>query len=238
MPSTLCPQRRKSETTPVQELAEVAWVRKGEPGAEAVGRFVQAIYLERYGARIALPAGPFLVLRDPHGGVRAALALRRGQAPFFLEHYLDAPVETVLPGTGAARETIVEVGSLAADITGGARALVVTLTSFLAACGIQWVVFTARRELRNTFARLGIELHALAPAQAERLPGGGRDWGTYYAGDGAPQVMAGAVPQGAMAVRKAVGDVSAPLLALWLRGLALGCGVGAQNLRQGTQCPR
>jgi len=220
MATTLCSARPKKETS--VRLTEAAWVVENDAASEDLARFVQALYLARYGARIAPPRGPFLALRDAAGQVRAALALRRGEAPFFLEHYLDAPVHTLLPG--GVRESVVEVGSLAADVAGGARALVVTLTAFLASCSAQWVVFTARRELRNTFARLGIVLHPLAAARPERLPDGGADWGSYYDGD--PQVVAAEVAQGAYAVRGMLARHGDGLLALWLRGLALGCGAG------------
>jgi len=220
MATTVCSSRPKKETS--GRLTEAAWVAEHDAASEEIARFVRALYLARYGAHIALPRGPFLALRDASGRVRAALALRRGEAPFFLEHYLDAPVHTFLPG--GVRDGIVEVGSLAADVPGGARALVVTLTAFLAACSMQWVVFTARRELRNTFARLGIVLHPLAAAHPDRLPDGGAGWGSYYEGD--PQVVAGEVAQGAGAVRGMLAASGDGLLALWLRGLALGCGAG------------
>ena len=220
MATTVCSARPKKETS--ARLTEATWVAENDAMGEDIARFVQTLYLTRYGAHIAPPRGPFLALRDASGQVRAALALRRGEAPFFLEHYLDAPVHTFLPG--GVRDGIVEVGSLAADVPGGARALVVTLTAFLAACRVQWVVFTARRELRNTFARLGIVLHPLAPAHPERLPDGGAGWGSYYEGD--PQVVAGEVAQGAGAVREMLAGSGDGLLGLWLRGLALGCGAG------------
>ena len=60
------------------------------------------------------------------------------------------------------------------------------------------VTFTATRELRNTFTRLGLELRVLAHADRRRVPGGGAGWGRYYAHD--PMVMLGelAAAPGAM----------------------------------------
>ncbi|MFC4486407.1 thermostable hemolysin [Tepidiphilus baoligensis] len=107
MATISCTARPKKETS--GRLMEAAWVADNETSSEEIARFVQDIYLARYGAHIAQPRGPFLALRDATGQVRAALALRRGETPFFLEHYLDAPVQTLLPG--GVREGIVEVGS-------------------------------------------------------------------------------------------------------------------------------
>jgi hypothetical protein len=57
--------------------------------------------------------------------------------------------------------------------------------------GYEWVVFTATRELRNAFARMGLTPLELAPADPARLPDRGARWGRYYAND--PIVVAGRI---------------------------------------------
>ena len=57
-------------------------------------------------------------------------------------------------------------------------------------------MFTATRELRNAFTRLGLAPLELSPADPARLPDGGARWGSYYANE--PVVVAGRI---ALAVR-------------------------------------
>ena len=56
------------------------------------------------------------------------------------------------------------------------------------------MVFTATRELRNSFRRLGLNPLRLARADPARLPDGGANWGSYYEHD--PLVMAGRIVRG------------------------------------------
>ena len=88
------------------------------------------------------------------------------------------------------------LGNLAARGVGMSRLLIVALTRLLATEGVRWVGFTGTPALINSFRRLGIVLHGLAPADPRRL-GVDReqwraDWGTYY--DAGPQVMVAEVP--------------------------------------------
>ena len=90
-----------------------------------------------------------------------------------------------------------EVGNLAATSIGMARTLIPLLASHLHRLRYEWVVFTATRELRNTFARLGLRPLAVATAEPSRLADGGATWGSYYAMD--PVLMAGRISHGVRA---------------------------------------
>ena len=118
--------------------------------------------------------------------------------PLYLEHYLDAPIESVLSarvGEEVKRQDIVEVGNLADAAAGGARAAIIILTAFLYSAGYRWVVFTGVPKLRNAFGRLGLDPIELGDADPARLPLGERgNWGSYYAGQ--PLVMGGDIHQG------------------------------------------
>ena len=57
--------------------------------------------------------------------------------------------------------------------------------------GYEWVVFTATRELIGIFARLGLPLPVVAPADPARLGDGASAWGSYY--DTGPIVVAGRI---------------------------------------------
>ncbi len=161
--------------------------------------FIAARYAAAYGARVehfcphlvGLPAASGNAWRAGVGYTPAAAS------ELYLEHYLDRPIEAAIAGaTGSvvAREDVVEVGNLASASPGAAREIIVAMRAHLARAGFTWVTFTATRELRNSFARLGLRLVDLGRADPARLPDGGAAWGRYYAHD--PVVVAGALRAG------------------------------------------
>jgi hypothetical protein len=168
------------------------------PQRASFEHFIAARFHRAYGARVA-HFSPHLL------GVRDALArwhASSGYTPadghrLFLEQYLDRPIEDSLAGRlgrPIARAGIVEVGNLAAVSAGMARALIPLLARHLHRLGYEWVVFTATRELRNSFRRLGLHPLRLAHADPARLADGGASWGSYYQHD--PLVMAGRIARG------------------------------------------
>jgi hypothetical protein len=168
------------------------------PGRSACEGFIAACFQRAHGARIGHYSPHLLGVRDALGRWRAASGYTPADGRrLFLEQYLDAPVEEVLArhrGRPVDRHGIVEVGNLAAASTGMARVLIPLLAGHLERLGYEWVVFTATRELRNTFARLGLQPVALAPADPARLLARDVDWGRYYDND--PVVMAGRIRHG------------------------------------------
>jgi hypothetical protein len=173
------------------------------PERSACEGFIAARFQRAHGARIGHFSPHLLGVRDALGRWRAASGYTPADGRrLFLEQYLDAPVEEVLArhrGRPIDRHGIVEVGNLAAASTGMARALIPLLAGHLERLGYEWVVFTATRELRNTFARLGLQPVALAPADPARLLARDVDWGRYYDND--PVVMAGRIRHGVRAAR-------------------------------------
>ena len=168
------------------------------PERSACESFIADRFQRAHGARIAHFSPHLLGVRDALGRWRAASGYTPADRKrLFLEQYLDAPVEHVLGqhrGRAIKRDVIVEVGNLAAASMGMARALIPLLAQHLDRLGYEWVVFTATRELRNTFARLGLHPVSLAPADRARLAERGGDWGSYYDND--PVVMAGRISHG------------------------------------------
>ena len=87
-----------------------------------------------------------------------------------LEQYLEQPIEKVLSvkinyeASEISRNTIVEVGNLAAHHAGGTRWLIIALTAYLQGAGYDWVAFTSVPSLRNSFRKLGLKLFSLGPA--------------------------------------------------------------------------
>lgn len=113
----------------------------------------------------------------------------------FLERYLDVPADQAVAeafGRPVARDSIVEIGSLASDSPAASLQLFSALASWLASVrGCRFAVATARPELQKLLTRAGFGLVPLADADPARLGDGAQDWGSYY--DRAPQVVAGEI---------------------------------------------
>ena len=165
-------------------------------------RFIRAAFYKAYGARIA-SLMPQLAGLYRGSELLGACGLRpAGDGPLFLEAYLDRAVELSLAAvtrSAVRRSAICEVGNLAIARPGAARMLIELLTAHLLGRRTEWVVFTAVPALRNSFLRLRIPLHVLAPARAEHLDAGTREqWGRYY--ECSPQVSAVRVADSAAAL--------------------------------------
>ena len=165
---------------------------------------VQGFIRDRFAAHYQADVRHFMPclfgLEADDGSLHGAVGCRSAATqPLFLEHYLDEPIEDLIAarvGTTVDRTDVVEVGNLAARGAGLSRLLIVALTRLLATEGVRWAGFTGTPALINSFRRLGIALHGLAPADPRRL-GVDREqwraeWGTYY--DAGPQVMVAEVP--------------------------------------------
>jgi len=131
----------------------------------------------------------------------AALGYRRaGEAPLFLEAYLDRPIEQLVSealGGVVERGAIVEIGNFAAD---NALAMVELWGSAANDLGGQSevAVATLTKPLRRMFARIGLPVTPIARANPERLGDGAAEWGSYYALD--PMVCMGVIADGQAAI--------------------------------------
>ena len=176
----------------------LAFFLPGTVGRGDIEAFIARTFHDTYGAHLSHFSETLIGCRDAGGGWSAALGYSlAASGPTFLEQYLDAPLEVEIGGRlgrPVAREHIVEVGNLAATHAGAARALIVRTTRLLYHMGLHMVAFTATTSLLNSFGRLHLQPHPLAPADPARLPGAGRQWGTYY--DTQPQVMFGDIRYG------------------------------------------
>lgn len=160
--------------------------------------FVASAFRSAYGADIRQFMPHLMTLRNDAGHLLAVLGLRgHGQVPFFLQQYLDSPVDEVLTasvGRSVDPQRLVEVGNFAVGAAGGGRWLITALTAYLYSAGQEWAVFTCGSELRNAFRRLGVPLHDLCAADPQLLDSDERDrWGSYYAQQ--PRVMAANVAE-------------------------------------------
>ncbi len=171
---------------------------RGAANRPELETFIADSFRSSYGAEVSHFSEVLLGVRDKDGRWMAALGYTPAAlGPLFLEHYLDAPVEAAISAhthSPVDRATIVEVGNLAAHHPGAARSLIISTTHLLNSFGLRWVVFTATVSLLNSFSRLRLQPHVLAPADPARLPDGGELWGSYY--DTQPKVMFGDIHYG------------------------------------------
>jgi Thermostable hemolysin len=152
-------------------------------------------YAEAYQASPDL-SYPELLAQKCDGKASAALGYRHADAgALFLEAYLDAPIENALAqafGGKPSRRNIVEIGNLASENAPAMVALWAKTANDLGAdAEIAVAVLTA--PLRVMFRRLGVTLHEIASARAERIADAAK-WGRYYQQD--PVICAGLIADG------------------------------------------
>ena len=162
----------------------------------AVQDFIRDRFAAHYRADVRHFMPCLFGLEADDGSLHGAVGCRSAAVqPLFLERYLDEPIEHAIAarsGEIVERADVVEVGNLAARGAGLSRLLIVALTRLLATEGVRWAGFTGTPALINSFRRLGIALHRLAPADPARLGVDRDEWGSYY--DAGPQVMVAEVP--------------------------------------------
>jgi len=181
-------------TEPTERTPSLCSVYVDDPARPALEQFVRAVFRRSYGAEVSQFTPELLGDFDLEGRLRAVVGARpANHGALFCEHYLERPLEQELSariGGPVPRSELVEVGHLAPESAGQARALIAALTRRLAARGYRWVAFTAVPRLRNAFARMQLEIIDLGAADPQRLPAAERAlWGSYYANR--PRVYAG-----------------------------------------------
>ncbi|MFC1747454.1 thermostable hemolysin [Pseudomonadota bacterium] len=184
---------------------DIDLVSEGEHQRRDIERFIKLVFRQAYGARVNHFL-PYLLSMRQDGNMLAALGICPAvEKKLFLETYLNAPIENTLAAQlkrPIDRSSIVEVGNLSSSHGGGARALIITLTAYLSGAGYKWAVFTATPQVRNSFAKLGIELTPLTHADKSRLGDEQHRWGNYY--EQAPVVVAGNIADGTKNIRSAM----------------------------------
>lgn len=182
----------------LESTCSVVWVDPRHPDRAELEAFIAAEFFKTYGAAVSHFSSMLAGCRNQQGHWIAALGYSLAtEGKTFLEQYLDAPLESEIAdrtGILVRRESIVEVGNLAARHVGAARQLIAFMTRHLYQQGMVWVAFTATRGLLNSFIRLRLKPAVIAAADPARLPDAGKSWGSYYAAN--PQVMFGDIRSG------------------------------------------
>jgi hypothetical protein len=176
-----------------------AWTLKahsaGASGRSAVETFLEAAYHRAFRGAIQSHYPTLLSLHDHRGEIQAAVGFRlASEGPLFLEQYLDATIEHLLPpltGEALTRVQIAEIGTLASNNAGASLRLFQALARRLEAEGCTHAVATATRQLRRLFKRIGFSTEILSAADPARLGPAATQWGGYY--DREPEVRAGAI---------------------------------------------
>jgi len=169
-----------------------------DSSSDTTKEFVKSEFLKHHNAHINEFMPNLVSIINKAKQVRAVVGYRSADSDeLFLEQYLDQPLDKYISehcGSEVLRDQIVEVGNLTCAANGYARLAIIRLTEMLHASGFRWVGFTATQGLYNSFLRLGLTPHAIAPADIMRLRSSNNEWGTYY--DNNPQVMFGSIEWG------------------------------------------
>jgi hypothetical protein len=182
----------------VNRCQRIELVDRDHPRRACLEQFIAAVYQRRYGAHVVHFAQQLIAFQDGAGSWLAAAGYTPAAiAPLFVEQYLNIPVEAAISDhivQPVARHHVVEAGNFAATGPGAARDIIVELSAILHRLRLGWVVLTCTRTLLNSFFRLGLVPVLLAHADAQRLPDGGKSWGSYYRTD--PVVVAADIAAG------------------------------------------
>ena len=179
----------------VAQANSVVLVGANHPLRKPAEAYIKRVYRRAFAAEVHHFSTQMLVKVDSRQRIKGVVGLTlAADQPLFLEQYLTAPVEGALASTGrrpgaVKRQGIVEIGNLAMIDHCSVRQMINFLTEYLIEQKIDWVVFTATTELRNSFKRMGLPLSLLADAEAKMLADSASNWGSYY--EGSPKVFAG-----------------------------------------------
>lgn len=161
---------------------------------DLVEKYIERQFKASYGAKLADFLPLFLTLSCVDQlSASAGISLGCDSQKFFLEQYLDQPIERELKKItkeNINRRQLVEIGNLVATSRGASRLMLIILASVLSQAGYDWMVFTATKPLLNSLHKLRFETHVIAEAKPTRLDNNSNaDWGSYY--DNQPKVVAG-----------------------------------------------
>jgi len=186
-------RRNRRIAVGTQELS-LALISRSSEDRLAIEQSIMQKFERTYGAHLThfLPNLLKLGAADELGavaGIRAAT-----NKTLFLEQYLDRPAEQAVARafkTPVDRDSIVEIGNLAANVPGYAYTLFAALATILARAGFRWVVCTATPQVASMFSRMRLSAQPICRADPSLLEADAADWGDYYASG--PRVMAGDV---------------------------------------------
>lgn len=168
----------------------VVAVPHGHPLRRQTESCLREVYARHYAAFPPRFPRTLVARTEPGGRIACAAGLRQARDGFFLEAYVDGPIERVLSahhGAPVARASVVEFTTLASRNPAMAPAFLRRLIGVGRAAGHRWACFTATAELRSLLRAMRVPLLDIAPADPGRVDDPAR-WGSYYRHD--PRVCA------------------------------------------------
>lgn len=167
--------------------------RSGEPDYDRACDLAADQYQRHFGCALRDHYPAYFCLEN-QGQLLGVCGFRAATGQLFLEQYLEAPVETLLPtenGHAPSRSEIVELGAFAVRHRGLALLLMNCLAPALQDMGFVHAVCTATLPVRRCLRTLGISAANLGRAEASCLSNSESDWGSYYSMR--PAVIHGAI---------------------------------------------
>jgi Thermostable hemolysin len=154
--------------------------------------FIRARFSTHFGVSADLSPPVILGAWNRQEQLVGALGLREAAHGFFSQHYLDAPLSSLLTdSTGHLVEPtdIVEVVHLAVQGPSVMHPLLDCLAVYLQASGFRYAACTVTQCLQRAFERRGWAVRKLADAVPQALGTEAVQWGSYYSQR--PAVIAG-----------------------------------------------
>ena len=162
--------------------------------------YIKRVYRKAFCAQVSHFSDQLLIKLDSRQRIVGVVGLTlAGEQPLFVEQYLSESVAGLLAdadqSSGEAGkqvisgQKIIEIGNLAMLDRCSVRQMICFLSEYLLEQRVDWVVFTARAELLDSFKRLDLPLTHLGDADPGQLADQKNSWGSYYAGS--PVVVAG-----------------------------------------------
>ncbi|HEY9036625.1 MAG TPA: thermostable hemolysin [Pseudomonadales bacterium] len=152
-------------------------------GRPMLTRYIHQQFAEHYGADVH-SFMPWLVGLYEDQRIAAAAGFRlASHEPLYLEQYLDEPIEAAMahiPGLGASREHIAEIGNLAGTVRHCVRELFVALACLMQAADVEVITCTANPTVRALFREMKMPFKPLCAAVPARLGRAAHQWGSYY----------------------------------------------------------
>ena len=180
--------------SPVADDHGVVLVGAGHPLRAQAEAYIKRVYRRAFSAQVNHFSAQLLVKLDPRRRIIGVVGLTLAdEQPLFVEQYRSQPVSRLLTADrdhhAITAQKIVEIGNLAMVDRCSVRQVICFLSKFMLEQKVDWVVFTARNELLNSFKRLNLPLTHLANANLNSIDDETDTWGSYYAGS--PKVVAG-----------------------------------------------
>lgn len=182
--SVLSPQKRKDRVPFDMDVCFFSDAKK----REEIAAFIHDGYKKAFNADILVTMPALLYIEDRN--LKAALGMRGGKEKFFVQQYLNVPidesVQSYLPEISI--KEIVEIGSLYSNSNRFTIPLfmVTAVTSYL--LGKKAFVLCGTEHVLDLLTKSGVKFYKLADAKESHLQPSLDDWGTYYQTN--PQVVA------------------------------------------------